>query len=279
VSATPAEREVTVSVLETFLAIAVILLAGVVGVGFFVVVRFMRQVGIVGGTPVDQAKTRNGKRPVRAPKAEAGLDDARTALSAARSDAAAARAEAGAARSEARRILDSARSEADGILERAHRQADSDSEQTRVSARRAGEREVATLTAVAKEQAADAERRQLRLDDRERLLAEEADRVAERNRRISATEAELAEREASLVSRESELASVAEAHRRELERVAGLTADTARAELIESIEGQAKRDAAILVRDIEADARATADTRARHVVVEAIQRVASEQTA
>src|SRR4029434_584658 len=48
---------------------------------------------------------------------------------------------------------------------------------------------------------------------------------------------------------------------------------------VEAIEAQAKRDAVLLVRDIEADARSTAETRARHVVVEAIQRVASEQTA
>ena len=49
--------------------------------------------------------------------------------------------------------------------------------------------------------------------------------------------------------------------------------------MVESIEGQAKREAALLVRDIEADARNTAEQRARHIVVDAIQRVASEQTA
>jgi ribonuclease Y len=64
-----------------------------------------------------------------------------------------------------------------------------------------------------------------------------------------------------------------------LERVAGLTADAARAELVEAVEAQAKREAVLLIRDIENDARSTADQRARHIVVDAIQRVASEQTA
>jgi ribonuclease Y len=274
-----AEREVAVSVLETVLAIAVVLLVVVVAAGFFVVIRFMRQVGVVANGPAEQPRTRNGKKPTSRQRPDSGVDDARSALAAARSDAAAAKAEATAARTEARRILDSARVEADGILERAHRQADSDAEQARASARRAGEREIATLTAVAKEQAADAERRQQRLDDRERLLAEDAERQAERDRRITAAEAELTDREALLVTRESELATAADAYRRELERIAGLTAEAARSELIDLIEVQAKRDAAILVRDIEADARSTAETRARHVVVEAIQRVASEQTA
>jgi ribonuclease Y len=273
-------------VLETVLSIAVVLLIVAVAAGFVVALRITRQLGIASGTnngthASEPAKAKNGRKPSAATrlKIDSAAEEARSALAAARSDAAAAKAEAGAARNEARRILDSARAEADGVLERAHKQADIDAQQARASARRAGEREMATLTAVAKEQTADAERRQQRLDDRERLLAEDAERLAERDRRITSAEGDLAEREAALVTRETELASASDAHRRELERIAGLTAEAARGELIDTIEAQAKRDAALLVRDIEADARATAETRARHVVVEAIQRVASEQTA
>ncbi|MGE5831036.1 MAG: ribonuclease Y [Micromonosporaceae bacterium] len=197
----------------------------------------------------------------------------------AKAEAAAARAEAVAARAEARRILEAARAEADGVLERAHREAEAAAEQTRATARRAGERELASLTAVAKEQTADAERRQQRIDERERLLAEEAERLAERGRRIATTEAELTERDAALAVREVELGAAEQVRRRELERIAGLTAEAAKSELIETIELQAKRDAVLLVRDIENEARTTAEQRARHVVVDAIQRVASEQTA
>jgi ribonucrease Y len=209
----------------------------------------------------------------------AGEDAAWAALAAARTDAAAANAEASAVRGEARRIVDDARAEADSILDRAHRQAHDDAEQIRVTARRTGEREAASLASVAREQAVDAERRQQRLDDRDRLLAEEAERLTERDRRIALAEADLAEREAALTSRERDVAAAADTHRQELERVAGLTAEMAKSELIESIEQQARRDAVLLTRDIEAEAKATAEQRARHIVVEAIQRVASEQTA
>ncbi|MER7002697.1 ribonuclease Y [Dactylosporangium sp. NPDC000555] len=211
--------------------------------------------------------------------ATAAVDEARAAAAAARTEAAAAKAEASAARSEARRILDGARAEADSLIERAHRQAETDAEQARATARRAGEREVNQLTAVAKEQSQDAERRQRRLDERERLLAEEAERLAERDRRISGTETDLSEREASFARREADLAEGEDRHREELERIAGLTAEAARTEVVETIEAQAKREAALLVRDIENDARNTAEQRARHIVVDAIQRVASEQTA
>ena len=48
---------------------------------------------------------------------------------------------------------------------------------------------------------------------------------------------------------------------------------------VEAIETQAKRDAALLVRDIEAEARRRPRAAGPHIVILAIQRVASEQTA
>jgi ribonuclease Y len=262
--------------LETVLALAVLILGIAVAGGFAVIVRMLRE------------QQRKPVRPAPAPKARieplpedlrSAVSTAKTDVAAAKADAAAAKAEANAARGDARRLLDAARDEANGILERAHRQADHDAEQTRGAARRAAEREVASLTAVAKEQSTDAERRQQRLDDREKLLAKDAERIAERDRRIVVSETDLTERETALTGREAELGTALDEYRRELERIAGLTADAARAELIDLIEVQAKRDAALLVRDIEHDARTTAETRARAVVVEAIQRVASDQTA
>ena len=65
---------------------------------------------------------------------------------------------------------------------------------------------------------------------------------------------------------------------RELERVAGLTTEAAKAELVAVIENQAKREAALIVRDIEHEAKSEGDKRARKIVTLAIQRVATEQT-
>ena len=211
--------------------------------------------------------------------AQAKVADANAKAASVRAEAAAAKAEATAARAEARRVLETAHSEADTILEHAHRQAEADAEQVRAAARRSGEREIALLNATVKEQAAEVERRAARIDERERLHGEEVERLVDRERRLAALETELAKRESMLKAREAELEAAENTKRRELERIAGLTADSARSELIEAIEGQAKREAAILVRDIETDARNTADTRARHIVVDAIQRIASEQTA
>jgi ribonuclease Y len=273
-------------VLVSVIAVVAVLLVVVLVVGVSVM-RRLRGPSVLGGNETDPAylaekdRQENSLASLRAAAEEAttAVDEARGVAAAARTEAAAAKAEASAARAEARRILDAARAESESVLERAHRQAEHDAEQARAAARRAGEREIAQLTTAAKEQTQDAERRQRRLDERERLLADEAERLAERDRRITAAEADLAERESTLVEREKAASEAEERRHRELERIAGLTAEVAKNELIEAIEGQAKREAALLVRDIEHDARSTAEQRARHIVVDAIQRVASEQTA
>jgi ribonuclease Y len=146
-------------------------------------------------------------------------------------------------------------------------------------ARAAAEHEVQGLKAGAHalknelhELKADLERRELRLVEREERLDAE-------QRRVEARDRELAEHEQALDRRRSELDDLDIQRQRELERVAALTADAAKAELVKTIETQAKREAAVLVRDIEKDARDEGEARARNIVTLAIQRVASEQTA
>ena len=264
------------------------LLAVLVAAGLVLVLRTMRTLRRSGAkgpaAPVFLAERDRQEQSLAAlrdaaDEATSAVDAARVLATTARTEAAAAKAEATAARAEAQRVLAAAHAEADTILERAHRQAEQDAEQARLTARRTGEREITMLTATAREQSADAERRQQRLDERERLLVEEAERLAERDRRISGAEVDLSEREAALAVREALVAELEQDRRRELERIAGLTADAARLELVETIETQAKREAALLVREIENEARTTGEQRARHIVVDAIQRVASEQTA
>ncbi|WP_406076985.1 ribonuclease Y [Micromonospora sp. NBC_00858] len=271
---------------DIVLLAAVLILAVVVVGAVLVGVRTLRRMGAA-PAPEDPAFIAEKDRQEQslaalrsaADKANSTIDVAKSAAAAARAEAAAATAEAKAARAEARRVLDDARAEADTVLERAHKQAEADAEQLRTTARRSGEREVAVLAATTREQAAEVERRAARMDERERLHTEEVERFAERERQLTEARAALAARKSALSQRETDLAEAEELRRRELERVAGLTAEAARLELIEAIETQAKREAALLVRDIESDARSTAEQRARHIVVDAIQRVASEQTA
>jgi ribonuclease Y len=126
---------------------------------------------------------------------------------------------------------------------------------------------------------AELDRREERINEREHRIGEREERLDAEQRRVEARDHALAEAEAEVARRRAELKDVEEERRLVLERVAGMTAADAKAELVASIENQAKRDAMVIVRDIENDAKATADERARKIVTLAIQRVASDQTA
>jgi ribonucrease Y len=128
--------------------------------------------------------------------------------------------------------------------------------------------------------AAKDEASQLRTD-----LQRREDRLAERERRLDSDQRALEQRSAALeqAGREldgqrDELARLEDERRVVLEQAAGLTADQAKAELVAGIENQAKREAALIVRETENQARRDGETRARRIVTLAIQRVAGEQT-
>jgi ribonuclease Y len=118
-------------------------------------------------------------------------------------------------------------------------------------------------------------------DEARRLRAEierREDRLGEREQRMHELTQRAEERSAALDARKAELDKIEADRKAELERIAGLSADQAKAELVAAIEGQAKRDAVRVVRDIETEAHKEGNKRARKIVTLAIQRIASEQT-
>ncbi len=121
------------------------------------------------------------------------------------------------------------------------------------------------------EQRQDIERREHRISEREARLDERVRQIETRSQQVTAAETELETKRAELLDIEKE-------RRRTLEQVAGLTAEDARAQLVESIEADAKRIAAISARDIERAAQEEADARAKRILATVIQRLASEQT-
>jgi ribonucrease Y len=116
------------------------------------------------------------------------------------------------------------------------------------------------------------------LERRENRLAEREGRLDAESRAVEQRSAGVEQARQDLEQQREELARLAGERRGELERVAGLTAEQAKAELVGAIENQAKREAALIVRETENQARRDGEQRARRIVTLAIQRVASEQT-
>ena len=65
----------------------------------------------------------------------------------------------------------------------------------------------------------------------------------------------------------------------ELERIAGMTADEAKQILVDRIQKDAYHDAAVMVREVEAQAKEEADKKARNIVSLAIQKCAADHVA
>ncbi|WP_394276717.1 ribonuclease Y [Luteococcus sp.] len=118
-----------------------------------------------------------------------------------------------------------------------------------------------------------ADLRQLRstLETREQRLGEREDRALAESHDIQARLDEIAESQEQVQADRERAAE-------ELQRVAGLDQVQARAEVIAQAEHEARLEATTLARDIERKARQQADSRARGIIVTAIQRLASEQT-
>jgi ribonucrease Y len=171
--------------------------------------------------------------------------------------------------------------EADRAAEQVRAAAESDAAKIVGRAEEAAEKIAkASADAEADLRAVKEEASQLRAD-----LQRREDRLAERERRLDSEQRGLEQRSAALEQagqeldgQRDELARLEDQRREVLERAAGLTADQAKAELVASIENQAKREAALIVRETENQARRDGETRARRIVTLAIQRVAGEQT-
>jgi len=117
----------------------------------------------------------------------------------------------------------------------------------------------------------------------EQQLADKTRALADRLTATDRLEQDLRGRERALAAREEAVtASAARSEeliaerQRELQRVAGLSADEARELLLRQLEGEARRDAANMVKRLETEARETAAVRAQEIVADAIQRSAAE---
>jgi ribonuclease Y len=126
---------------------------------------------------------------------------------------------------------------------------------------------------------ADLREHRIDLDRREQRLIEREERIDTEIRTLEDKAGGLEEQSAALDARATKLDALEAERRTILERAAQLTAEQAKTELIATVEEQAKREAVLLVRDIEREAQENGKARAREIITLAIQRLASEQTA
>src|SRR5688572_8439294 len=118
-----------------------------------------------------------------------------------------------------------------------------------------------------------------RVQERDNLLNRKYDLLEQREKDAASRAADVGRRQEALHSREQELDRLMADERRRLEQLAGLSAQEAKAELVQRLADEAQADAANRIRDIRETARRNADREAKKIIALAIQRIAAEQTA
>lgn len=127
--------------------------------------------------------------------------------------------------------------------------------------------------------------------DRNRKLGDAENRIKQKeqsiNQRVEQLDKQIKDNEAikdnlnrqiEVVNlKRTELEKHQEEHIRRLEKIAGLTAEEARAQLVESLKQEAQTQALGIQQDIIDDARQKANKEARKIIIQTIQRTAAEQ--
>ncbi len=111
---------------------------------------------------------------------------------------------------------------------------------------------------------------------RELQLNQQQGDLSRRKKELDQRATALDNREASAEARHAEADSLVQQAQEQLEKISGLSAEEARDKLVESLKDEAKTAAAGYINDIMDDAKLTASKEAKRIVIQSIQRVATE---
>lgn len=122
----------------------------------------------------------------------------------------------------------------------------------------------------------EAERRAAELTKEDQRLSKRREEIDKKSEQAEQRRTQLDKRNATLDKREAEIGKMQDERRAEIQRVAGMTREEARALLVAEVEKSARGDMARTIRQIEESAKVEGDARARKIIATAIQRIASD---
>ncbi|MCQ2095932.1 MAG: ribonuclease Y [Bacteroidaceae bacterium] len=115
-----------------------------------------------------------------------------------------------------------------------------------------------------------------KLKQREAVLNQRQEELAHKKQELDSGRQSIEAQKQNLERKKQELDSLQAEERARLETISGLSAEEAKNNLIESIKDEAKTQAQQYVNEIVDDAKMTANKEAKRIIIQSIQRVASE---
>jgi ribonuclease Y len=122
----------------------------------------------------------------------------------------------------------------------------------------------------------NAKKRRIELERESDRLQKRREDLDSRFEKMELRDQNLNKRQSKLDKRQNDLQTMYEEQKAVLERVAEMTRDDARGELLKMVEDDARQDMARRIREVEEEIKIEADSRARDIIALAIQRIASE---
>ena len=120
-----------------------------------------------------------------------------------------------------------------------------------------------------KERRAEVQRYEKRVLSKEETLDKKLDALEKR-------ESKLSSKEANFEKEKQRVEELRQSHLRELEKISNLTTEQAKEYLLKTVEEDVKHETAVLVKDLERQAKDEADKKAKEIVVNAIQKCAAD---
>jgi len=117
---------------------------------------------------------------------------------------------------------------------------------------------------------------EIRLQQKEMQLNQKQGDVQRKVNEVDAQREQLEHKESSLEIKKKELEHLSHQAQVQLETISGLSADQAKERLVEALKEEAKTEAMSYINDIMEEAKMTANKEAKKIVVQSIQRIATE---
>lgn len=169
-----------------------------------------------------------------------------------------------------------ATSRANSIIEEARREAEMIKEAKILKAKEEEMKIIGDAERAANQRMQKAQANEARLKQREMQLNQQQGEQSRRKKELENLRNSLDSREQLLESRNAEVDHLHRQAQEELVKISGLSAEEAKEKLVESLKDEAKTAAAGYINDIMDDAKMTASKEAKRIVIQSIQRVATE---
>ena len=175
-------------------------------------------------------------------------------------------------RLKAQEMLNQSAAEGQILIDKATVEADSIKREALLEAKEESIRTKNELDKEIRERRNEVQRNERRVQQKEESLDRKTEQIERKEQSLTA-------REESLRKQKEEVSQLQEKRIQELERISGLTSEQAKEHLLKIVEEDVKHDSAVMIKEVEAEAREEADKRAKEIVIGAIQRGAADHVA